>query len=48
LASQAAFLATGERPLTHRMRRDSQTIPIIMADIWMAVRQELRARAGKP
>src|SRR5262249_17214627 len=33
---RAALLATGERPLQHRMRRDSRTIPgVIMAEIWM-------------
>ena len=38
-----ALLATGERPLTHRMRRDSTTIPgALMADIWMRVRADLR------
>jgi predicted NAD-dependent protein-ADP-ribosyltransferase YbiA (DUF1768 family) len=39
-----ALLATGERPLTHRMRRDSRAIPgAIMADIWMEVRRKLAA-----
>jgi predicted NAD-dependent protein-ADP-ribosyltransferase YbiA (DUF1768 family) len=39
----AALLATGERPLIHRVRRDSRTIPgVIMADIWMRLRTTLR------
>ncbi len=41
-----ALLATGERPLMHRTRRDSTTIPgALMADIWMRVRAGLR-KAG--
>jgi predicted NAD-dependent protein-ADP-ribosyltransferase YbiA (DUF1768 family) len=41
--ARAALLATGERPLTHVIRRDSTTIPgVIMAEIWMRVRRELR------
>ncbi len=41
--ARAALLATGERPLTHRVRRDSRTIPgVIMADIWMRIRKEMR------
>jgi hypothetical protein len=40
--SAAALLATGTRPLVHRMRRDSRTIPgVIMAEIWMRIRQDL-------
>jgi predicted NAD-dependent protein-ADP-ribosyltransferase YbiA (DUF1768 family) len=47
--AQAALLRTGTRPLSHRMRRDSQTIPgVIMADIWMAVRANLRDRLREP
>jgi len=35
--------ATGNRPLVHRMRRDSRTIPgALMADIWMRIRQKLQ------
>ncbi len=42
--ARAALLATGERPLQHRMRRDSRTIPgVIMAEIWMKIRGRLRA-----
>jgi predicted NAD-dependent protein-ADP-ribosyltransferase YbiA (DUF1768 family) len=42
-AARHALLSTGNRPLTHVMRRDSRTIPgVIMADIWMRVRKRLR------
>jgi predicted NAD-dependent protein-ADP-ribosyltransferase YbiA (DUF1768 family) len=42
-AAREALLSTGERPLTHRMRRDSKTIPgALMADIWMRIRRNLR------
>jgi hypothetical protein len=41
--ARAALLATGERPLIHAVRRDSRTIPgVIMAQIWMRLRKELR------
>ncbi len=41
--ARAALLATGERWLTHKVRRDSRTIPgVIMADIWMRIRDRLR------
>jgi predicted NAD-dependent protein-ADP-ribosyltransferase YbiA (DUF1768 family) len=41
--ARAALLATGTRPLEHKMRHDSRTIPgAIMADIWMAIRASLR------
>jgi len=41
-AARHALLSTGTRPLTHRMRRDSRTIPgVIMADIWMNIRARL-------
>lgn len=41
----AALLATGTRPLEHKVRHDSRTIPgVIMADIWMAIRATLRKR----
>jgi len=40
--AKQALLRTGQRPLTHRMRKDSRTIPgVIMADIWMQVRKKL-------
>ncbi len=43
-AARAALLATGARPLTHVMRRDSRSIPgVVMSDIWMNVRKKLRA-----
>jgi ribA/ribD-fused uncharacterized protein len=42
-AAREALLATGTRPLTHRMRRDSVTIPgALMTDIWMRIRDQLR------
>jgi predicted NAD-dependent protein-ADP-ribosyltransferase YbiA (DUF1768 family) len=41
--ARAALLGTGERPLVHRVRRDSRTIPgVIMAEIWMELREHLR------
>jgi predicted NAD-dependent protein-ADP-ribosyltransferase YbiA (DUF1768 family) len=41
--ARAALLSTGDRPLQHRMRRDSRTIPgAIMAEIWMRIRRKLR------
>ena len=43
-AARLALLSTGQRPLQHRVRPDSETIPgIIMADIWMRIRARLRA-----
>src|SRR5262249_33934821 len=43
LAAREALLSTGERPLTHRVRRDSKAIPgVIMADIWTRIRADLR------
>jgi predicted NAD-dependent protein-ADP-ribosyltransferase YbiA (DUF1768 family) len=37
-----ALLSTGTRPLQHRVRPDSVTIPgVIMADIWMRIRSRL-------
>lgn len=39
----AALLSTGDRPLRHVVRRDSRTIPgVIMSDIWMRIRKDLR------
>jgi predicted NAD-dependent protein-ADP-ribosyltransferase YbiA (DUF1768 family) len=39
----AALLATGDRPLTHVVRRDSKTMPgVVMAAIWMRIRKELK------
>ena len=41
--ARSALLATGTRPLTHVMRRDSTTIPgAIMAEIWMRIRKRLQ------
>jgi predicted NAD-dependent protein-ADP-ribosyltransferase YbiA (DUF1768 family) len=44
--ARAALLATGERPLTHKVRRDSRTIPgVLMADIWLRIRAKLIDKA---
>jgi len=44
--AKRALLATGERPLHHKTRRDSRNIPgVVMADIWMKVRRALIKRA---
>jgi predicted NAD-dependent protein-ADP-ribosyltransferase YbiA (DUF1768 family) len=44
--ARQALLATTPRPLIHRVRRDSRTIPgVIMADIWMRIRERLAAAA---
>ena len=41
--ARIALMATGERWLTHKVRRDSRTIPgAIMADIWMRIRARLQ------
>jgi predicted NAD-dependent protein-ADP-ribosyltransferase YbiA (DUF1768 family) len=43
-AARDALLSTSGRPLEHRVRRDSKTIPgVIMADIWMRIRGRLTA-----
>jgi len=43
-AARTALVTTGARPLTHRTRKDSRTIPgVVMADIWM----KIRARIGQ-
>lgn len=45
--ARAALLATEERWLTHKVRRDSRTIPgAIMADIWMRIRAHLQDEAA--
>jgi predicted NAD-dependent protein-ADP-ribosyltransferase YbiA (DUF1768 family) len=45
-AARIALLETGERWLTHIVRRDSRTIPgAIMADIWMRIRTRLQENA---
>ena len=42
--ARAALVATGRRPLTHVMRRDSTTIPgAIMSEIWTRIRKRLAA-----
>ena len=44
--ARQALLSTAGRPLTHRTRRDSRSIPgVIMAEIWMRIRDRLE-RAG--
>lgn len=52
LEAQEALLATGDRPLQHKVRRDSRAIPgVIMADIWMRIRSRLRQKhneGGEP
>jgi predicted NAD-dependent protein-ADP-ribosyltransferase YbiA (DUF1768 family) len=41
--ARSALLATGTRPITHVMRRDSTTIPgAIMSEIWMRIRARLQ------
>lgn len=41
--ARAALLETGDRPLVHRVRRDSTSIPgVVMAEIWMVLRSRLR------
>ncbi len=48
-APRLALLSTGDRPLMHRVKRDSHTIPgVVMADIWMRIRARLRDRAIAP
>ena len=43
----AALRASAPRPLVHRVRKDSRTIPgVIMADIWMRIRRQLVAAGG--
>jgi hypothetical protein len=43
IEAREALLSTGDRPLTHRVRRDSTTIPgAIMAEFWMRIRRSLR------
>lgn len=42
IGAQSALIATGQRPLVHRVRRDSRVIPgVIMAEIWMGIRKRL-------
>lgn len=45
--ARRALVATGERPLEHKPRRDSRNIPgVIMADIWMKIRRRLVTRTS--
>ncbi|MCC6779278.1 MAG: NADAR family protein [Hyphomicrobiales bacterium] len=45
--ARTALLATGDRPLEHKVRPDSRTIPgVVMADIWMTLRRQLRRRGS--
>lgn len=47
-AARTALLETGERWLTHKVRRDSRTIPgAIMADIWMRIRARLQEQEAR-
>ena len=47
--SRSALLATGERPLQHKVRKDSRTIPgAIMAEIWMSRRAKLQSLTEVP
>lgn len=47
IEARQALLSTGDRPLTHRVRRDSKTIPgAIMADIWMRIRRWLETQGA--
>jgi predicted NAD-dependent protein-ADP-ribosyltransferase YbiA (DUF1768 family) len=48
-AAREALLATGSRPLTHRTRKDSRTIPgAVMSDIWMKIRRRISQEADLP
>ncbi len=43
LEARSALLATGDRPLTHHVRRDSATIPgAVLAEFWMRIRRTLQ------
>ena len=47
--ARSALLATGDRPLVHRVRKDSRTIPgVIMSEIWMRLRAKLRTASPLP
>lgn len=46
-AAREALLGTGERPLVHRTRSDSRTIPgVMLAEIWMKLRKVLSRQAS--
>jgi predicted NAD-dependent protein-ADP-ribosyltransferase YbiA (DUF1768 family) len=47
LGAREALLSTGDRPLVHRTRKDSRTIPgAILCDIWMRVRRRLQKQGA--
>ena len=47
--ARAALLATRPRPLEHRTRRDSRSIPgIVMAGIWTQLREEFSIAPSSP
>jgi predicted NAD-dependent protein-ADP-ribosyltransferase YbiA (DUF1768 family) len=47
LEAREALLSTRDRPLVHKTRRDSKTIPgALMADIWMRIRAGLQRGAS--
>lgn len=46
--ARAALQSTGTRPLEHKVKVDSRTIPgVIMADIWMRLRSQLAQSRGQ-
>lgn len=46
-AARDALLSTGQALLEHKVKVDSRTIPgVVMADIWMRIRADLRRQAG--
>jgi predicted NAD-dependent protein-ADP-ribosyltransferase YbiA (DUF1768 family) len=46
--ARRALLATGSRPLTHKVRGDSRTIPgVIMAAIWMRIRKRIQGELAQ-
>ena len=46
--ARRALLATGNRPLTHKVRGDSRTIPgVIMAAIWMRIRKRIQGEIAQ-
>jgi predicted NAD-dependent protein-ADP-ribosyltransferase YbiA (DUF1768 family) len=48
-AAREALLSTGRRPLVHVVEPDSRNIPgVVMAAIWMRIRDRLRGAEGEP
>lgn len=46
--ARRALLATGNRPLTHKVRGDSRTIPgVVMAAIWMRIRKRIQGKSAE-